>query len=142
MRPHIAIGLAALMVLLLPATALCWGDEGHEIIGLIAEHYLEPAVRTRVVAILARDSSGLTRGTGIAEEATWADKFRDSDRDTTRRHYLETREWHFVDLEIDRPDPEEACFRHPPLPAGTAASEGPADDCILDKIDQFRRELR
>jgi hypothetical protein len=30
------------------------------VIGLIAEHYLEPAVRSRVQAMLAGDSSGLT----------------------------------------------------------------------------------
>ena len=81
MRPHIAIFLVGLMLLLRPATGHCWGDEGHEIVGLIAEHYLEPAVRARVIALLAQDASGLTRGTGIAEETTWADKFRDSDRD-------------------------------------------------------------
>jgi nuclease S1 len=142
MRPHIAIFLVGLMLLLCPATGHCWGDEGHEIVGLIAEHYLEPAVRARVIALLAQDASGLTRGTGIAEETTWADKFRDSDRDTTQQHYLETRAWHYIDIELDRPDLDEACFRHPALPPGSKASEGPADDCILDKIDEFRGELR
>jgi hypothetical protein len=142
MRPHIAISLVGLMLLLRPAAGHCWGDEGHEIVGLIAEHYLEPAVRARVVALLAQDASGLTRGTGIAQEATWADKFRDSDRDTTRQHYRETREWHYIDIELDRPDLDEACYRHPALTIGSAASEGPAADCIVDKIDEFRAELR
>jgi hypothetical protein len=142
MRPHIAIFLVGLMLLLCPATGHCWGDEGHEIVGLISEHYLEPAVRARVIALLAQDASGLTRGTGVAEEATWADKFRDSDRDTTRRHYNQTREWHYIDIELDRPDLDEACFRHPALTMGSKASEGSADDCILDKIDEFRAELR
>jgi hypothetical protein len=142
MRPHIAIFLVGLMLLLRPGTGHCWGDEGHEIVGLIAEHYLEPAVRARVVALLAQDASGLTRGTGIAQEATWADKFRDSDRDTTQRHYGQTREWHYVDIELDRPDLDEACFRHPARTMGGKASEGPANDCILDKIDEFRAELR
>jgi hypothetical protein len=141
MRPHIAIFLVGLMVLMRPATGYCWGDEGHEIVALIAEHYLNPAVRARVSALLAGDASGLTRGTGIAQEAIWADKFRDSDRDTTQRHYRQTREWHFIDIEIDRPDLDDACFRHPALAMGSNASEGPAADCILDKIDQFRREL-
>jgi hypothetical protein len=142
MRSHIAILLVGLMLLLRPATGHCWGDEGHEIVGLIAEHYLEPAVRARVIALLAQDASGLTRGTGVAEEATWADKFRDSDRDTTRRHYNQTREWHYIDIELDRPDLDEACFRHPAHTIGSKASEGPADDCIVDKIDEFRAELR
>src|SRR6266513_1929248 len=41
MRPHIAIFLLGSMLLLHPATWYGWGDEGHEIVGLIAEHYLE-----------------------------------------------------------------------------------------------------
>ena len=142
MRPHIAMFLVGLMILLRPATGHCWGDEGHEIVGLIAEHYLEPAVRIRVIALLAQDASGLTRGTSIAEETTWADKFRDSDRDTTQQHYLKTREWHYIDIELDRPDLDDACFRHPARTMGSKASEGPAADCILDKIDEFRGELR
>jgi hypothetical protein len=141
MRPHIAIFLVGLMLLVRPATAYCWGDEGHEIVGLIAEHYLTPAVRSRVTALLAGDASGLTRGTGIAAESTWADKFRDSDRNTTQRHYHQTSEWHYIDIELDRPDFDEACFRHPARTMGGKASEGPAADCILDKIDEFRREL-
>ena len=141
MRLPIAIFFVGLTILR-PETGRCWGDQGHEIVGLIAEHYLEPTVRSRAVTLLAQDASGLTRGTGIAEEATWADKFRDSDRDTTRRNYLKTREWHYINIELDRPDLEEACFRHPALPIGSKASEGPAGDCILDKIDEFHRELR
>jgi S1/P1 Nuclease len=142
MRPHTAIFLVGLMILLRPATGRCWGDEGHEIVGLIADHYLEPTVRARAIALLAQDTSGLTRGTGIAAQATWADKFRDSDRDTTKRNYLKTRAWHYINIELDRPDLDEACFRHPALAIGSKASEGPADDCILDKIDEFRGELR
>jgi hypothetical protein len=142
MPPHIATLLVGLMLLLRPATGHCWGDEGHEIVGLIAEHYLEPAVRARVAALLAQDASGFTRGTGIAEEATWADKFRDSDRGSTQRHYNQTREWHYIDIELDRPDLDDACFRHPARTVGRKASEGPAHDCILDKIDEFRAELR
>jgi hypothetical protein len=142
MRPHIAIFLVGLMILLRPATGHCWGDEGHEIVGLIAEHYLEPAVRARVIALLAQDASGLTRGTGIAEESTWADKFRDGDRNTTQLHYLQTREWHYIDIELDRPDLDDACFRHRARTMGGKASEGPAPECILDKIDEFLGELR
>jgi hypothetical protein len=138
----IVVFLLGWLLLLRPATGHCWGDEGHEIVGLIAEHYLRPEVRTRVAALLAGDSSGLTRTTGIADEATWADKFRDSDRNATRLHYRGTQDWHFIDIEIDRPDVDAACFGHPALPPGGNASQGPAADCIVDKIDQFRAELR
>jgi hypothetical protein len=102
-----------------------WGDQGHEVIGLIAEHYLTPTVHARVQALLATDDSGLT-SRDIAHEATWADKYRDSDRGGSRHRYYGTRNWHFVDLELDGVDLNRAC----------------RDDCIIDKIEQFRAELR
>jgi S1/P1 Nuclease len=131
--------IAALTVIC--AMAFAWGDEGHEAIGVIADHYLEPAVKSRVQAMLARDASGLT-AKDIAHEATWADKYRDSDRDTTKVRYNRTRNWHFVDLELDGADLNRACFGQPKLPPGSAASAGPAEDCLVDKIDQFYAELK
>lgn len=110
------IGIAAALC---PVAGFAWGDEGHEIVGLIAEHYLHPAVRAKVAALLATDTSGLTRTTGIADEATWADRFRESHRETGK--------WHYVDIELDRPDLDAACLGH---------------DCIVDKIVQFRGELQ
>src|SRR3974390_626331 len=116
-----------------------WGDEGHEIVGLIADHYLTPAVRQKVQNLLAQDSSGLTPDTGIASEATWADKYRDADNRTT--HYEATKQWHFLDIDLHNPDFDAACFNHPALPTGTPASAGPAQDCVVDKINQFSAEL-
>ena len=78
----------------LPRPARAWGDEGHEIISLIAEHYLEPAVLAKVSTLLAADTDTLTDH-DIASEATWADKYRDSHRDTTKIRYQATRQWHF-----------------------------------------------
>jgi hypothetical protein len=118
-----------------------WGDEGHEIVGLIAEHYLTPAVRARVQALLASDDSGLT-ARDIAHEATWADKYRDSDRDGSKQRYYGTRKWHFIDLELDSADLNRACYGRPALPEGMPASRGPEDDCIVDKIEEFHAELR
>jgi hypothetical protein len=123
------------------APALAWGDDGHEIVGLIADHYLEPAVRTKVKALLAGDATKLTPDTSIASEATWADKYRDSDRNTTKVRYSQTHNWHFIDLELDGPDVKAACFGQPALPAGTVATKGPASDCVVDKITEFAAEL-
>ena len=117
-----------------------WGDEGHEVIGIIADHYLEPAVRARVLELLGEDDTGLVER-DMAHESTWADKYRDSDRDGDKRRYLGTRDWHFVDLEITGLDVNRACYSRQPLPAGVTASVGPAQDCIIDKIDQFYAEL-
>jgi hypothetical protein len=121
--------------------AHAWGDEGHETIALIAERYLTAATRARVTLILAGDDSGLV-ASDIAHEATWADKYRDSDRNGTRERYEATRNWHFVDLEIHGgADLNRACYGRPQLPAGTAASAGPAEDCVVDKIEEFSAEL-
>ncbi|WP_211443151.1 S1/P1 nuclease [Collimonas humicola] len=114
-------------------SALAWGDEGHMVVGLIASNYLTDNVRSQVDAILANDSSGLTAG-DIASEATWADKYRNSHRETAA--------WHFVDTEISDGDIDAACFGHPSLPANTPASGGVAQDCVVDKVDQFALELR
>jgi hypothetical protein len=129
------------LVCLSSGPASAWGDEGHEVIGLIAEHYLQPLVRARVLELLGHDDTGLVER-DMAHEATWADKYRDSDRDTSKRRYLSTRDWHFVDLEIDGVDVTRACHGRQPLPAGVPASVGPAEDCIIDKIDQFYAELK
>jgi hypothetical protein len=137
-RPPI---FAALFIAgLLPRRAQGWGDEGHRIIALIALEYLDPAARGSVSAMLNADSDFLTAH-DIASEATWADKYRDSDRDGTRDRYEQTRQWHFVDIELDGPNLSQACYNHPRLAPGTLASQGSADACIVDKIGQFKAEL-
>ena len=120
--------------------AFGWGDEGHEVIGLIADHYLEPSVRGKVNALLAGDTTALT-AKDIAHEATWADKYRDSDRNTSKVRYTQTHTWHFVDLELEEASISSACFGQPALQRGVAASLGPADDCVVDKIAEFTTEL-
>jgi hypothetical protein len=141
-RP-LSLLLALLLALLLRANPACaWGDEGHEVIARIAMHYLSPAVQARVQALLDTDRSGLVPDTGMASEALWADRYRDADRDTSRLHYEQTRQWHYIDLERAAPDLQAACFGSPPLPAGVPASAGPAAACVTTKVQQFERELR
>jgi S1/P1 Nuclease len=86
-----------------PRSALAWGDEGHEIIALVADRFPGPAVREKIAAMLAADPDNLTAH-DIASEATWADRYRDSDRAGDRRHYEQTRDWHFVDVELADPN--------------------------------------
>jgi len=134
-------GLGCIFVLCLtPSTSRAWGDEGHKVVALVADHYLHPGVRQKVQTILATDTSQLTPSTDIADEATWADKFRDSDRHTTKVRYNLTHQWHFVDIEITGGDIDTACFGHPAQ--DTKASQGPAQDCVVDKINAFASELR
>jgi len=49
----------------LSGNAHAWGDEGHEIVGLIAEHYLDPAVKQKAETLLAGDTTHLTAGTDL-----------------------------------------------------------------------------
>lgn len=49
--------------------------------------------------MLAGDSDRLTDHDFVSE-TTWADRFRDSDRNAIKKHFLGTRQWHFVDIEI------------------------------------------
>jgi hypothetical protein len=106
-------------------------------VALVAQSFLDADVRKRVAALLAADTSNLTAH-DIASEATWADKFRDSNANGSREH---TRQWHFVDIEITSPSIDQACFNHPTIPTGTTAADGPADDCVVDKIQEFAAEL-
>jgi nuclease S1 len=125
----------------MPTVSLfAWGDVGHEIVGVIAYARLTPAVKKKVDALLAADKDNLT-APDFVSRTTWADKYRDSDRQTTRIRYEATRNWHFVDIEIVDGDIASACNHHPKLPQGTVASTGPAIACLADKIDQFIAEL-
>lgn len=131
MKP-LACATAAALSLTAPP-ALAWGDLGHEVIAKIAYAHLTPAARAKVDALLAADSDTLT-APDFASHATWADKYRAEHR--------ETAEWHYVDIELDHPDLDAACFGHPKLAPGQPASQGPAKDCVTDKIEEFAAELR
>lgn len=134
-----ATRLAAAAVVALNALwaspALAWGNDGHKVIGLIARHIIDkdPILAAKVDALLAGPDSPAV-GSDFATRATWADRYRDL-------HYDETHNWHFIDQRIGDPDPVRDCFNNPVLPAGTLASAGTPDDCVVGKINQFRQEL-
>src|SRR5258706_15178167 len=133
--------MAMILIMALPVALFAWGDDGHEIIGVIAYSRLAPAAKKKVDQLLNDDKDPLTAGDCVSR-TTWADKSRDSDRNSTRLRYNATRNWHFVDIEIADGDLAAACANHPKLPAGTLASAGPEKACVVDKIDQFTAELR
>jgi hypothetical protein len=56
----VAFAFVACSVAFGPRPALAWGDEGHEIIALAAERFLDPAVREKIGAMLAADFDDLT----------------------------------------------------------------------------------
>jgi S1/P1 Nuclease len=125
--------LAAVLAALISSQALAWGDLGHEVTALIAYRHLVPTARAALDTLLASDTDTLTAG-DFASRATWADKYRNAHRETAA--------WHFVDVEIDQPDLERACFEFPALPLGQWASQGPAQDCVVNKINEFAAELK
>lgn len=140
MRVVTAVAVALCAVAALPRPALAWSDEGHAVVALIAEHYLSPATSAKIQAMLRDDTDPLT-GHDLVSEASWADKYQESDKKTTKTRYEATRAWHFADIQATRPNIPEACFGQPALPAGVPASKGPAKACIIDKVNQFWTEL-
>lgn len=120
-----AIGLAALS-----SNANAWGYQGHRVVAAIARAYLTPAARTKIDALLAADTD-LLAAHNMIEAATWADTWRNT--------HHETSQWHFVDIELDHPDLAGACFGYPA--SSRPASAGPAQDCIVDRINDFVAEL-
>ena len=53
-----------------------------------------------------------------------------------------TAAWHFADIEIGQPDLQAAYNGFAPLGPEQLASQGPAQACVVSKIDQFAAELR
>jgi len=142
-RPVAVVIAVAAGAFLLPAVrpALAWGPDAHWTIALIADRILQqkaPAVRAKVTALLAADKDNRLTKTDIASAAIWADVLREKSEEAR----LATSGWHFTRLNFESPDLTRDCFNHPPVPEGYPASRGPADNCSLDKIEQFDKELR
>ena len=138
---RLCLAMSALAVAVVaPHAARAWGNEGHQTIGLIAEHFLTVKEGTEVKRLLSFPIDPDLPST-MRDRATWGDAYRDSDRNTTKVRYALTRNWHFVDLEIDNPNFAAACFGDLPLPPGTNPTEGSSQECIVQKIEEFRAVL-
>jgi hypothetical protein len=132
----VLLSLAACVVAA-PRPAAAWGDEGHQLIGLIAYKLLDPTVRSKVDAMLAADRDPSTPPDFVSR-TTWADKYRDAARN--QGGSTGTEKWHFTNIELADGNVDAACRYHPALPSGTLASAGPVA-CSVDKIEQFTAEL-
>src|SRR4051812_46163207 len=93
--------LASLLPVCITAAApvLAWGDEGHRVVGQMALPLLTPQARAQVDALLAADADTLT-APDFVSRTTWADRWRDSDRNGTKVRYNATEAWHFADVEL------------------------------------------
>jgi hypothetical protein len=95
-------------------SAFGWGGEGHDLVARIAWEQLTPAVRARVQEILGP-------GVSIASISSWPDQIRGQRR--------ETGTWHYIDIPIDKPHLD-------------MARDCPKGDCVLAKIEEFRKALK
>ena len=137
---------ASVLLLILPVSAFGWGDEGHEVVALIANAYLSDVAKSRISELVTEDPQvfkmhdGRMTNSSLATQATWADYYKESGgHQGTAFH--RTHFWHFADIEVNGGSLAEACFHFPGLHAGKLASKGPPDDCVVDKINQFIAEL-
>jgi hypothetical protein len=133
--------LAPAALICQPAESWAWGGEGHRIVALVANRLLQaqdPAVQKKIADIFATDKSNDWTKTDIASEATWADALREKSPEGRAA----TSKWHYVKFDADNPDLKKACYGRPVLPRLVPASHAPQDNCIVDKIEQFAKELR
>src|SRR4051794_684863 len=144
MRPlrFVAVIGVAYAALLLPVPqAHAWGPDAHRTIALIADKVLQQSdagARGKVQALLATDKDTRLTKNDIASEATWADVLRDKSQEAR----IASSNWHAVRLRADSPELAAACYGRPPLPSGYPASRGPRNNCVVDKIEQFQKELQ
>src|SRR5215471_163224 len=103
----------AFVLLLSTCPLFSWGPEGHNLVARLAAAHLTPTASAKVQEIL---------GPGVTMESisSWADQVRNARR--------ETGPWHYVDIPIDKPhlDMERDC---------------PKGDCVITKIEEFRKQL-
>jgi hypothetical protein len=100
-------------LLAVPAPALAWGAEGHEIVAAMALRELTPAARGQVARLLGGEAM-------MVHDANWADEIKDQRRDTGV--------WHYVDIPLTAPgyDRRRDCVR---------------GDCVVAQIDYDARLL-
>jgi len=138
---HTILSLVPAALVCQPSATCAWGGEAHKIIALLADRLLQtgdPQIEKKIAEILAADKSNSWTATDIASEATWADALHEKSPEGR----MATSMWHYVKLDPDNPELQKACFGRPALQAPTPASHGPQDSCIVDKIEQFTKELR
>jgi hypothetical protein len=112
----------AITVIGMCATAWAWGDQGHEIIAIIAADNLSPSARDHVAKILGTTSDTNSLEKAMAAASIRPDtEFRPRDRSTAP--------WHFIDicLQDQKSDLPSRC------PGGT---------CVTAKIDEYANRMK
>ena len=151
-------GGGVLLALTLAGPAAAWDDLGHRVTALIAYRHLSASARLTLdklvrdaagnAALLAQEQAlstydkgnpGLNPGnlaelddTDFAGWATWADRIRS--------WYPASRSWHYLDIELDDPNLDDAChgYVHDGKDTGNGTS---AQNCLVNKIYQFKNNI-
>ena len=111
---HLKYGISAVLSILIWTTsAMAWGQNGHRIVGRIAENHLTPEARQAVAELIGPES--------LAQVSTWADEIK-SDR--ARRH---ANPWHYINVEAGE------TFEN--------AAKNPNGD-IIESLARFEQVLR
>lgn len=118
------LAFATVIVISVSTLLFGWGQEGHAIIGQIAQDNLTPAAKKQVQALLGNET--------LASVASWADEIR-RDRD-------ETYNWHFVDIPKDAAGFDDArdCYRPNDTHKGAQTDH---QNCVVDRIEFFKKVL-
>jgi hypothetical protein len=109
-----------LLALFIPVRAWAWGNDGHEIVAVIAAENLTPAAQSHVASILDAPTDKIA----VAMEAASIrpdSEFREEDPST--------KPWHYVDICLTdrRSDVPLRC---------------PAGNCVTGKIDEYAQRLK
>jgi hypothetical protein len=114
------VGVA--VIIAASTTAWAWGDQGHEIIAIIAADNLLPSVRDQVAKILGTTSATNSLETAMVAASLRPDtEFRPQDRSTAP--------WHFIDICLQDQTSD--------LPARC-----PGRACVTAKIDEYVNRLK
>ncbi|MEO5595806.1 MAG: S1/P1 nuclease [Lysobacteraceae bacterium] len=127
-RPHLSagnkarlIGLALASLLAMQANpALAWGNNGHRMVGYLAERELTPATRAQIADLLRGEADPTLAGV-----ANWADTLRNDDP----ARFKQTRRWHYMDFPRD----EDCTY--------VAPRDCPGGNCMVDAIHAQQQVL-
>ena len=116
--------LAAVLLVIFPAQAFCWGPEGHRVIADLARDHLTSSARRGLVGLLGNDD--------LAAISTWADEIR--------HERPETYGWHFVDIPWNASgfDEQRDCYHPSDRDPATFSDH---HNCVVDRINIFERVL-
>lgn len=109
-----------LALLLCPLSAWGWGNDGHEIVAIIAADNLTPAAQGHVASILGVSADQIASSMESASVRPDSE-FREENRSTAP--------WHFIDI----------CLRDARV---DIPKRCPGGNCVTGKIDEYSRRLK